>query len=362
MRDFFNKDLPIRFVFPIDGDCLNKFDKQALVAAPEGHDVEICGQKASYVDGLYRAPLTECDVMTATDKTDGTECKIQVFRLKNAVGGYRLSSDDNIIFLQDITKHKDEYTSIFDNSYLAVYKKAHDLYGAKVHLNLFYEFDDEARSRFSEPREYFNLSMMTDKFKDEFKANSDWLKFSFHSKSEFPPMPYKFASAKTVREDALKVHREIERFAGKEVLSECTTVHFGEANYEVACELRKLGYKAMTGYFISGEFPVAYYAPQELIEYVYNRDFWKDTESDILFGRIDIVLNGKTHVKNLETLEEITSSETRGGFVSIMIHEQYFYSDYINYREDFETRVVDACRFLKEKGYEGRHICRAADI
>ena len=113
---------------------------------------------------------------------------------------------------------------------------------------------------------------------------------------------------------------------------------------------------------ISGKIPVAYYAPQELIEYVYNRDFWKDTESDILFGRIDIVLNGKTHVKNLETLEEITSSETRGGFVSIMIHEQYFYSDYINYREDFETRVVDACRFLKEKGYEGRHICRAADI
>ncbi|MBQ8310565.1 MAG: hypothetical protein IJX80_06105 [Clostridia bacterium] len=39
-------------------------------------------------------------------------------------------------------------------------------------------------------RPYFNLSMRTDKFKEEFHANADWLKLSFHAKSEFPPKPY----------------------------------------------------------------------------------------------------------------------------------------------------------------------------
>ena len=52
MRDYFGKNNPIRFVFPIDGDCVNKNDGIEIaggirisvsVAAPEGHDVTVCG-------------------------------------------------------------------------------------------------------------------------------------------------------------------------------------------------------------------------------------------------------------------------------------------------------------------------------
>ena len=39
---------------------------------------------------------------------------------------FRISSDDNILFLQDINKNKDTYSSIFENPYLAMYKMAHD--------------------------------------------------------------------------------------------------------------------------------------------------------------------------------------------------------------------------------------------
>ena len=198
--------------------------------------------------------------------------------------------------------------------------------------------------------------MMTDKFKDEFIKNSDWLKFTFHANSEFPDKPYKFATAEKVEADCIKVHREIERFAGKEVMSETTTVHWGEANKEVAVALRNLGYKNMTGYFIQGFAPVAYYFSDEMIEYIYGRDFFFDTETDILFGRIDLVLNGGTHGGNLEKLEEIMKSPQRGGFVSVMIHEQYFYDDYDNYLPDFEQRVLGACELIHNNGYEGRFI------
>jgi len=374
MRDYFGKEYSVRFVFPIDGDCINSRDGEnidggiriaAEVEAPAGHDVEICGIPAAFSDGIYRARIDVREYETslrAVDKTDCVECSIKVLRLPNAVGGYRLSSDDNIIFLSDINDHKDEYTSIFDNPYLSVYKKAHDLYGAKVHLNIFYAFDDKSRSNFSSEREYFDLSMMTDKFKEEFRANSDWLKFSFHAQSEFPNMPYKYADGETVRRDAEKVLREIVRFAGPEILSGVTTVHWGEANEDGVRALRQMGYKAMAGYFIPGSAPVAYYAPDELIEYVYNRDFWYDKETDVLFGRIDRVLNLDTNKDNIEMLKSAIASPTRGGFISVMIHEQYFYSDYKKYLPDFAQRVLDACELITKCGYKGRHFSEVDNI
>ena len=39
-----------------------------------------------------------------------------------------------------------------------------------------------------------------------------------------------------------------------------------------------------------------------------------------------------------------------------MIHEQYFYKDYVNYLADFEDRVLEGCRLLRERGYQGRLI------
>ena len=370
MRNYFGEDQKIRFLFPIDGDCINSNDGRGSgdciripvrVEAPQGHAVEVNGIAARYETGCYRtyADVASGEVtLEARDLSDGTVQSIKVFRLPDVMGGYRLSSDDNIIFLWDINEHRDEYKSIFENPYLAVYKKAHDLYGAKVHINLFYEFDEEARACFSKERPYFNLSMMTDRFKDEFRANSDWLKLSFHAQSEFPPAPYRHADYETVRRDCERVHAEIRRFAGEETLSKCTTVHFGEANEEGARALYDLGYRALTGYFIPDEFSVAYYAKGALLEHIYERDFWYDTEIGVLFGRIDLVLNCNTHRENLETIREIMASPTRGGFVSVMIHEQYFYSDYMNHRPDFEARVLEACKLIAESGYVGKHITK----
>jgi len=101
---------------------------------------------------------------------------------------------------------------------------------------------------------------------------------------------------------------------------------------------------------------VAYHTPYELTKHIYDRDFWYDSDNDVFFGRIDNVLNGSTNEANMAEIAEITGSPTRGGFVSIMIHEQYFYEDYVSYRPDFEARVLDPARMLWEKGYKGRLI------
>ena len=271
---------------------------------------------------------------------------------------FRISSDDNILFLQDINKNKDTYSSIFENPYLAMYKRAHDEYGAKAHLNLFYEFVPNSRD-FSSEREYFNLSMMTDKFREEFRANSDWLKLAFHANAEYPDKPYKDASPEMIREDYVKICREIARFAGEECISNTTTVHWGEATREGVRELRRLGLRSLTGYFRKnrdGAPIVSYYFDAESLDLVADRDYYYDAATDMNFVQIDLVLNEKTYEHNMDALGELIKDPVRGGFISLMIHEQYFHSDYKRHLPDFEKRVLDACAMLKENGYVGTHL------
>ena len=376
MRDYLNESLPTHFLFPIDGDCLNDRDGvadgnggvtfTARIASAPNCLLKVNGLPAKEENGVYTLQLHVApgrNELLASNETDGTSASVTVYVLPHATGKYRISSDDNILFLADITANQDRYTSIFDNPYLAVYKKAHDLYGAKVHLNLFYEFDREAAARFHSERADFNLSMMTDRFKSEWEANAHWLKLAFHSRKEMPGRPYDFDEPETIIADYQAVRREVFRFAGEATFSgDVTTTHFGTANRPCVEALRDLGMKALTGYFeldAKGDPLVAYYAPIPLIKHVGERDFWRDNEVGMTFGRIDRVTNSKSLACIMEDLHAIMAHPHRGGFVSIMIHEQYFYEDYRNHLSDFEARVLEPARLLFENGYRGCFIKEA---
>jgi len=373
MKDYLMKNAPIRFANWIDGDCVNERDGKKIengieipvaVEAPANCEVFLNGKPMEYANGTYHATVQIFgyrNTLLAEDRTNGTDAKIVLLYIPYAVGKYRFSSDDNILFLQDITEHKDTYKSIFENPYLAIYKKAHDLYGAKVHLNLFYAFDENGRKKFSTDRTYFDLSMMTDKFKDEFAANADWLKLAFHAHAEHPAYPYAEATAEKITEDCIRVHREIIRFAGPASISNSTTTHFGSGNRECVRALRALGYTSLTGYFRvrDGKSWVSYYTPTDVCEHVSERDFWYDSEEDMLFGRIDRVTNLGTLEDVMEEVIESANHPHKGGFVSVMIHEQYFHKDYTIHLPDFEARILEPCRYLWEHGYVGCHISEA---
>lgn len=356
----------LKILFPWDGDFVNSRDgvrKDGALWIPVKVSVSATVNRiptvydASQNCHIARVPLYGYR-NTLIARTSTEEIRIQVFTMADKhLRKFRVSSDDNIRFLQDLTFGS--YASIFDHPYLSVYKKAHDLYGAVVHLNLFYAFDDQARSRFSENPPYFDLSMMTDRHKAEFQANAHWLKLAFHAKSEFPDKPYLHADGTTMREDCLAVCREICRFAGRECLSDSTTVHWGEATREGVRALRELGLRSLTGYFeldTTGKPLVSYYVDTDTLRHIGSRDFWKDTAEDMIFGRIDRVLNIGTLEENRSAVLAAAEDPHRGGFVSLMIHEQYFYKDYVNHLADFENRVLMACRLLFEKGYRGSTI------
>jgi hypothetical protein len=359
----------LKFLFPLDGDFVNSRDGvwqegalyiDVLLESDDGCPT-VCNISAVYdaALGCYKARIPLYGYRNRIlAKTQNQETVIAVFvTAEEKLKKYRLSSDDNIRFLKEL--NEGDYASIFDHPYLAVYKKAHDLYGAKAHLNLFYAFDDQARSLFASNPCYFDLSMMTDRYKDEFVANSNWLKLTFHAKSEFPNKPYRYADRKTVQDDCIAVCREICRFAGPECISNSTTIHWGEGNREVIRALRAMGYTSLTGYFTrdeAGDPQVSYYIEPEMVDHIGGRDFWMDTDEDMIFGRIDSVLNIGSLNDVLQEVREAAEDPHRGGFVSIMIHEQYFYPDYIHSLADFEARVLQSCEILTSQGYTGAHI------
>ncbi|NSW91319.1 MAG: hypothetical protein HPY74_11730 [Firmicutes bacterium] len=367
----------IEFISPVDGDMLNEFDgdekgnsleiKVKLLAPPESR-IRINGVPAKCmkctggIDVGYRNYAEyaysegEKDIFEAAVRLDGYRNTIEaveeksgwkkdivVYRMRNATRKYRLSLDDNIWFLQDIAGNSGKYKSIFENPYLKIYKDAHDMYGTKVHINLFYQ------------TEGFNLSQMPAKYKSEWRDNADWLRLTFHSIQEFPDKPYLSATYDEIKRDYELITEEIIRFAGEELLSPITTVHWGETSLEAARALRTMGVLGLVGYFKLDENcepMVSYYLDKETTEHINKRDAWKDNKEDIIFIKHDIVLD-KTDLGDIYPfLDNLKKDPHQSGMLEMLIHEQYFYSHYGAYQPDYREKVLTAVRWATENGYK----------
>ncbi len=137
--------------------------------------------------------------------------------------------DDHSFLFTDLAKERPKHA--FDHFYLKGLKAIHDKYGFKVTLNSFYHNDHHD----------FYLKDMPDIWKSEFIDNSDWLKFSFHSYSEFPDRPYVEATAEDFGRDWDLVKNEIIRFAGEQSFITPVVLHWANVHPAVAQEAIKRG-------------------------------------------------------------------------------------------------------------------------
>ena len=343
----------IKFIFPIDGDMLNEYDgiisdgdlvTKVKIAAPPGSKIKVNGLKTRYIDGVYHADVRLKNYENAiglVDEKNGYKESIKVFWLKNYANKYRFSIDDNIWFLKDISINEDRYKSIFENVYLGFLKQVHDTYGTKIHLNIFYQ------------TEGFNLSQMTDKFKNEWKANASWLGLSFHALGEFPDKPYISAGYDQVKKDCKLVMDQIRRFAGTEVMGPETTLHWGEGTVEGCRALRDSGYTVLAGYFNvdDNKASVSYYLNEEQRRNIKNRFIWRDNKEGITFARIALVVNTVKLKEILPYLENVKKS-FNPHYIDLMIHEQYFYPDYAGYQPDFGEKMMTAVKWAVDNGYK----------
>ena len=239
--------------------------------------------------------------------------------------------DDNIRFLKEIAQDRPE--SIFDHPYLAMYRRLHREYGVKVQLNLFYRLGD------------FELSQMPDAYRGEWAENADWLKLSFHADYEKED-PYILSGYEEVYEDCRKVHENIIRFAAPAALAKTTTIHWCQTTEDGVRALADLGIKGLLGLFGSSQNPKTSYSIRE--EQAKELRRGKTLKiGEVYFAAIALVLNNYSKEEILEKLGTILERDA----IKVMIHEQYFYSDYPAYQRDFEEKLGACFAFLNHKGY-----------
>lgn len=250
---------------------------------------------------------------------------------------FRFSVDDNIIFLKDITYSG--YNSIFENPYLSMYKRLHEKYGLKVQLNLFYQTQTGD----------FNLSAMSEKYRNEWIENSNWLQLSFHSRSELPMPPYKNSGYDEVYNDCKLVQDEIIRFAGEQTLNLYTTIHCCQTTEDGVLALNDAGVCGLVGIFGTKENPRdSYDLKYEDYKVLFDKPYFFDANSKMYFFNINMIINTIA----VENVEKHLSTYIGREYIEVMIHEQYYYEDYPWYQPDFENKLEITFSYLLNNGYK----------
>lgn len=353
----------LQITSPCDGDYLNRHDGKLengkLVvnvtgSCAAGAQVTVNGQPAQVVLDTFTADVALSSISEIIEARSADEShSIQVMADLKSRKRYRYSIDDNIEFLHDLGAHPDWYASLFDHWYLKFWKHMHEKYGTKVHLNTYYELSDQT----------WNTSLMPDKWRDEWEANSDWLHLSFHAIQNLPNRIYKDATYDQMARDYETVVEQIKRYAGEAVLTNETTVHWAEAPREACQALKDRGIDILIGLFwlTNGQCTTNYYLDLPQTEYCNSRDAWQDTSTGLTFVSCDLVVNSYAAEDVVPRIIEQANNPHTGEMIELLIHEQYFRQDLVYgtvdtrvsyFQSDIFEKVEKGIAWVTEMGYE----------
>ena len=257
--------------------------------------------------------------------------------------------DDVIFCMRSLAKNRP--ASIFDELFLGRLKSINDKYGTKFTLNLFFS-DDHHKD--------FTLADMPEDYKAEFQANSSWLRFSFHARSEFPDRPYQNASKEKLAADYDEIYREVCRFAGEKCFIPPTVIHWGMTNPENFSVLKERGVKLLAGGFLGLKTSlteshsiqvtdIGYHYEKDVACYVLKKHLFYDRFHDIyLYDSLTCC-----NLDEMPVLEQKFADlkNDQWDMVNLASHEQYSYPDYFNHLPDHLDRIEFACKSAYELGY-----------
>ncbi|MBQ4160321.1 MAG: hypothetical protein IJD83_05265 [Clostridia bacterium] len=292
--------------------------------------------------------------------------------------------DDVIWLFRDLTRQRPK--SIFDHFYLKTFKEAHEKYGMKVQMNVFYRTD------YFYGTDEFTLADMTDAYKEEFRANADWLKFGYHSKQEFPDYPLVNITYEDMVKDFHAIRNEVVRFAGEESFALAVCSHWRPISKAGCKALADNGIKIIN---CTGGDVREYDGDPSVLPYGHADRLLQNRQPETkIFTRISLNsaisssvcaynhLTAKQLADTNETLTAIFNEEigvyfkqllTHGAvvnlskldameeeykkmlnceFASFGGHEQYFYPDYYGYQKNHGEKLMKACEIMHKNGFE----------
>ena len=243
--------------------------------------------------------------------------------------------DDNIFFLKELTVSP--ATSVFEHFYLAGLRELHRKYGVKFLLNLFKGDQNSG----------FMLDEFPDRFKREFAANADWLRFSYHAAFDVThyfdcPGFIPAGEAEYIR-DYRYVQREVARFAGSECFMFPQIIHYVEAVPGIKRFLYGEGVRLLADrrkFFAArsaaaGHTVISYPDPEV---------------PEITRIPFELVLNNVPLAEVEPELLVRIDNESRN-YISIMTHEPQFYTYCPYYIPEHWDRLEKAFALLTARGY-----------
>lgn len=352
-------DKSIEIHHPRNGNILNRHDgvetSDSLLVrvngkAPRGAQVTVNGRPAQLAGESFTCeiPLSRRKneiAVSARQEGSTMENRITVLWDKGSTPRYRFSVDDNIEFLRDLAFGAERYSSLFEHWYLAFWRRMHEEFGAKIHINIYYQTVTQD----------FTLRQMPEKWKAEWEANADWLHLTFHARQDQPHRIYRNASYEQMATDYDLVEGEIKRFAGVSVLSRVTTVHFAEAPRDACRALYDRGIRVLIAIFRreeEGECTTGYYLPEAVKDYANGRDSYYDPETDLIFVTEDATVNSLTPDEIAPWLDSQAANPHTSELIELLIHEQYFRKELHYYQPDIEEKVIRSLQWVTARGYQ----------
>ena len=314
--------------------------------APPNDSVTVNGIPAQRSGSRFNCDLTlrtkETEIAAVSQGNgDRQEHRIRVLWDRLSQSRYRFSIDDNSFFLRDIARK--DYASLFDCFYLKGLRELHTKYGTRFVLNIYYTTEDG-----------FELPQFPDRYKGQWRDNSDWLKLAFHARANLPDRPYQNTPAPQLIADLDQVAEQILRFAGEQTYSPPSVIHWGMVQPSALKPLYDRGVRVLSGYFRrqNGVYDVNYLLDDARSEYLSRHDALMDFDSGIVFSRVDIVCNNTPVEQIAPTLEPLSKDPNQAEIMDLFTHEQYFWPFYANYVPDHVGRLDAAIRWVTEHGYK----------
>lgn len=291
--------------------------------------------------------------------------------------------DDVIWVFRDLTRQSPH--SIFEHHFMKILKNAHDQYGLKVNLNCFYRTD------YYYGDDEFTLADMTDAYKSEWKAASDWLKMAFHAKQEYPDYPHVNASYDDIKNLFTRFEREVTRFAGENSLSCTCNPHWLPMSKDGMHALYDCGIKLIAT--TSGK-KWEYNGDEDSLPFghagrllcnrkpetmLYTRTNHGDDISRSICGYNHLSIEQAQQTKNNKKMildeatgmymkvfcnnavlnnctpaeiDEKMAQAANDEYVCVATHEQYAYSDYFLYQPETREKIFRMCENFKKNGFE----------
>lgn len=239
---------------------------------------------ATIIIAVYLGDVERIDFSTAGNKS---YARTDSYVVEENTGKniFSLSFDDTILLFEDIKENN--YDSIFQNTTLKWYKELHDKYGVVISCYCYYENNN------------FNLSQFPDKYKDEFKNNSDWLRFGFHTING--ETDYQTGD---IVGDYVKTVQELERIVGEDSIDNVIRLQRFQGSYEGIKKLTQLPDQPIVGLLTADDNRKSYYLNSVDNFFIYNHDEIYDTDTELFFFstdfRIEYVDNINFKLKELD--------------------------------------------------------------